>query len=53
MDDTVGLVWVGRFKCKEAINRRVEVSPLNVAATLTNWFEEGVPWDRRRVACGG
>ena len=31
------------------ISQRVGVSPLNVAATLTSWFEEGLPWDRRRV----
>ncbi len=34
------------------ISQRLGVSPLNVAATLTSWFEEGLPWDRARVASG-
>ena len=32
----------------QTISQRIGVSPQGVAATLTSWFEEGLPWERRR-----
>ena len=33
-----------------AITARLGVSPTGVASMLKDWFEEGLPWDRPRVA---
>jgi len=34
----------------QTISGRLGVSPVSVAHTLTSWFDDGLPWDRRPVA---
>ena len=36
----------------QTITDRIGVSPTSVAGTLKSWFEEGLPWEGRRVRVG-
>ena len=33
----------------QTITNRIGVSPTSVAGTLKSWFEEGLPWEGRRL----
>ena len=37
----------------QTITDRIGVSPTSVAGTLKSWFEEGLPWEGRRLRGGG